>query len=83
MKNDYGNTFKQIKDQIDGNFEKIEETINHTQTYLTQKQFINENNQENGRAIRATPVFTVLNLITITALEEMPWKVIKRPLLIY
>ena len=39
------------------NFKKIEETINHIQTNLIQKQFINENNQENGRANKGATCF--------------------------
>ena len=38
MKYDYGNTFKQIKEQIGGNFKKIEESINNLQTNFDQNK---------------------------------------------
>ena len=38
LKNDYGNTFKQIKDQIGGNFKKMEESIYNLQINFDQNK---------------------------------------------
>ena len=42
LKNDYGNTFKQIKDQIGGNFKRMEESINNLQTSFTLNKTSNQ-----------------------------------------